>query len=112
MNVVAIRSAGTSRVNDSERRPPDIVLEGPGAIEVDGELLPRWFRTSDGRYWEADRICSLGEARTIDAEGRVVAPGVLYRHISTKRLIGRWLILAASLAVLTVAAVFVLGVRV
>jgi hypothetical protein len=109
MNVVAIRSDSTARI-DPECRPSDIVEEGPSTLEINGELLPHWFRTRDGRYWEADRVCSLREAAASD--GRVVAPGILYRHITTKRLVFRWLVLATSLAVLTAAGVLVLGARI
>lgn len=75
----------------------DIAQQGPDVVEIDGQVLPTWFKTKDGKYWEAERVCGPdeGAGNVCAIDRRVLAPGVLYRQVSSRQIAARGIGLAA-----------------
>lgn len=91
----------------------DVAQQGPDVVEIDGQVLPSWFKTKDGKYWEAERVCGPGEdaGNVHDLNRRVLAPGVLYRQVSPRQIAARGIGFAALVLAVGLAAVVVLALQ-
>lgn len=91
----------------------DIAQQGPDVVEIDGQVLPTWFKTKDGKYWEAERVCGPAEetSNVRALNRRILAPGVLYRQISPRQIATRGIGFAVLVVVVGLVAGIVLAVH-